>query len=86
VIGSMVVAPIISRHNRPRPVARVSRTSQAARWNISPSAMPPRVVLMKSFSEEWFVSPKLRMADLIHDEVIEVPDQPVPCWPTTFSA
>ena len=30
VIGSSTVAPI-SRHRRPRPVARVSRTSQAAR-------------------------------------------------------
>ena len=56
VIGSTTVAPI-SRHSRPRPVARVSRISHAVRWNISPSAMPPSVVLMKSFSDAWFVSP-----------------------------
>ena len=39
-------------------MARGSRTSHAARWNISPSAMPPIVVLMKSLSDAWLVSPK----------------------------
>ena len=57
VIGSITVAPI-SRHRRPRPVARVSRTSQAVRYRASPIAMPPSVVLMKSFRDAWFVSPK----------------------------
>ena len=57
VIGSIAVAAI-SRINRGLPVRCVLRTSHAARWNISPSAMPPSVVLMKSLSEAWFVSPK----------------------------
>ena len=57
------MAPI-SRHSRPEPVARVSRISQAARWNASPSAMPPSVVLMKSFSEAWLVSPKYSQVEL----------------------
>jgi hypothetical protein len=57
VIGS-IAAAAISFHIRERPVACVLRTSQAVRWNISPSAMPPSVVLMKSFSDAWFVSPK----------------------------
>ena len=46
VIGSSAVAAI-SLASRPPPVARVSRTSQAVRWNISPSAMPPSVVLIE---------------------------------------
>ncbi len=56
VIGSMAMAPI-SFHRRGFPLRRVSRTSQAARWNISPSAMPPSVVLIRSFTEAWLVSP-----------------------------
>ena len=50
LIGSSAVAPI-SFHIRDLPVACVLRTSHAVRWNISPSAIPPSVVLMKSLSE-----------------------------------
>ena len=34
------------------------------RWNISPSAMPPSVVLMKSFTEGRLVSPKYSQVPL----------------------
>ena len=63
VTGSIAVAPI-SLQRRDLPVARVLRTSQAPRPNISPRAMPPSVVLMKSFSEAWFVSPKYSQVPL----------------------
>ena len=63
VMGSITVAAI-SFHSRPRPVLWVSRTSQAARWNISPRAIPPSVVLMKSFNDAWFVSPKYSQVEL----------------------
>ena len=63
LIGSIAIAPI-SFIVRDLPEARGSRTSQAARWNISPSAMPPSVVLMKSFSDAWLVSPKYSQVPL----------------------
>src|SRR4029079_15948135 len=46
LIGSIAIAPI-SFIVRDLPEARGSRTSQAARWHISPRAMPPSVVLVK---------------------------------------
>ncbi len=57
VTGSMTVAAS-SPTRRARPVSRVSRINQPARWNISPSAMPPIVVVTKSLIEAWFRSPK----------------------------
>src|SRR4029434_4568867 len=63
VIGSSAVAPI-SLQRRCLPVACVLRTSHPARWNISPSAMPPSVVLMKSFSDGLLVSPKYSHVEL----------------------
>ena len=56
VTGSMAIAPN-SFQKRFMPVVRGLRTSQAVRWSISPSAMPPRVVLMKSLIDGWLVSP-----------------------------
>ena len=55
--GLMAIAPN-SFQKRFAPVVRGLRTSQAVRWSISPSAIPPSVVLMKSFSDGWLVSPK----------------------------
>lgn len=56
VTGSRTVAAI-SRSHRVFPVDAGSRMSHAVRWNISPSATPPNVVLMRSFIEGLFVSP-----------------------------
>src|SRR5262245_50434910 len=56
-IGS-IAAAAISFQTRRRPLPRGSRTSQAVRWNISPSATPPNVVLIRSLTEGRLVSPK----------------------------
>ena len=54
-IGSIAVARISFR---PLPVRSGLRTSQARRCITSPSAMPPTVVLMKSFSDARLFSKK----------------------------
>ena len=57
VMGSITVAKI-SLHSLDLPLFVGSRMSQPVRCSISPSAMPPTVVLMKSFTEGLWVSPK----------------------------
>ena len=57
VIGSMTVAAI-SFHSRDLPVFVGSRMSHPVRCSISPIAMPPTVVLMRSFTDGLCVSPK----------------------------
>src|SRR5688572_25205659 len=48
--GFKAVAPI-SRHIRSEPLARLSSVSVDTRWSISPSVIPPRLVLNQSFGE-----------------------------------